>query len=235
MRALTLAALFVLALPAAAQPVAPPTTPSGPTLDAGLFGELGVSPGYSSRLGVLHETRAVVGYRLPSGVTMALAASVDGGDAFSTLAVGPEIGLTRSLGSGTTVALRADGRASFVRGDHLAGAGYQPASLSAYAEGVVTRQIGLGRGLDLALTGGLYGAFGRRLDVGYAPGTVVGNRVGGPYAEAGAVVGVQLEFDALGGRFSIGPAGNVPLTATESARGGGLTDGRRAGLVRFRF
>ncbi|HEX8386562.1 MAG TPA: hypothetical protein VF576_10275 [Rubricoccaceae bacterium] len=220
--------LVLLALaPVASAQRAPLPTP-------GVFGEAGFSPGYATGTGLIGTGRVALGYRFANGLHVATSADVFGsGSGPSALSVGPEIGYSRALGPNTTLDVRVDGRASFYRGPALASSGYRPAAHSSVAEAAVTRRVGLGRGVGLAATAGVYGGVSRALDADF--GLPTGSGDGGALsAEAGVVLGLRAEFDALGGRFSIGPYGGAPLVS-RGAPGGTAYGGRGRSFVTFSF
>lgn len=210
--------------PLAAQEAAPPTPPDEP----GLYGEVGAGFGYSSSLGVLAAGSAAVGYRLPSGLAVGVhAARADFGDHHSALAVGPEARYARPLGANTTLNLHASGTVGLYRGAAFEADGYRLTGLGAEVAGAATRRFGLGRGVTLAATGGLFGGVTHTAEADLAP-SFGASRSAGLGAHAGVVVGAQVEFKVLGGRLAVGPYAYVPLVSMGSAPGYG-TSAHRAG------
>ena len=195
--ALALAAV-ALSTAAAAQPTSPPD----------VYAEAGLNGGFGGGgLGWITAPSVAVGVRLPSGVEVgAYATRVGFGRRASVLAFGPEARVSREVGPGTTLDVRAGAGVGLYGGD----AGYRGATgLATALEASATRRVGLGRGVDLALTGGAYGV-ATRLSGLEAPGPLA-SRSG---TEAGVLAGVRLEFDAFGGRVGIGPSGGVPVVGS---------------------
>ena len=224
---LCLLLLAAASLPTAAQTADPDAS--------GIFGETGTSVGYSGDgIGLTHTLRATVGYRFPSGVHLAATGHEGGSTRYGTLSFGPEVGYTQSIAPSTTLRLRLDGRASYFTGGALSGQGVQRTAYTSVAEGTLTRRFNLGRGVSFAATGGLYGGLVRTSDLDAG---VRGQVEAGTFAEAGPVLGLQAEFNALGGRFAIGPHVGVPLlTKSRTVPGvGPLYESRQRSLVSFSF
>ena len=224
MRALVLA-LALVPLAAAAQPTVP-------NLEPGVYGSVGLSGGYGgSNVGALGAAEGAVGYRLPSG--LGLGVYVAGGTASgqSVVAFGPEVTFSRALDARTTLDLHGNGTVALYRGPALEAAGFQSTGVGARLEGSVTRRFDLGRGVRLATTGGIFGGVTRSLGLEAASGPAL---EGGLGAHAGVVAGVQLEFEALGARFAVGPVLAVPVVGVGARDGFGMS-GYRAGGSRRGF
>lgn len=204
MRVSSLALSLVTLAALATAPSAQPTSSAAP----GFYGRAGVNGGYwGGNFGVVSAPSVAAGVRLPSGLEIGgYVTRVGYGRQASVLAFGPEVSITRALGPSTTLDLRATGGVGLYSGNEYNAAYQGVTGLAAALEANVTRRFDLGRGIDLATTGGAYASAVRLsgFDSPTAPTSEIGS-------DAGVLVGVQLEFDALGGRFAIGPSGGLSL------------------------
>ncbi|MDT0632113.1 hypothetical protein [Rubrivirga litoralis] len=250
MRLLVTALALTFAPLAAAQVAAPPATPPASeaaasetappvgSLPTGFFGEVSASGGYGgSGIGLITTRTGAIGYHLPSGLSVgAYASRSDFGDISTSFVIGPEVQYERALSDRTTLNLDLNGGLGFYRGLGADVAQYRANGVGSRLEGSVTRRFALGRGVSLATTGGLYGGATYSLndsDFAFDRGAKLG-------AHAGAILGLQAEFEAFGGRFAIGPYGGVPLVSTETLGGIGFDayrsrGGRSRGLIGFTF
>lgn len=229
MRRLLPALALAFALPAAAQ------TAYVPPDEAGVYGELGISGGYSSSGGWLGVPAAAVGYRTAGGLSVGLhAAAVQVGLEHESVGVGPEVRLARALDDRTRLDLYASGTLGLYRGPALDADALRLTGVSTRLAAAATRRADLGRGLTLAVMGGAYGALGRRF--AYEAGGVDGQ----VDASVGVMAGVQLEFDVLGARVGVGPGVAVPLLRTPGRLGFGADihtagSGPMPGFLTVRF
>lgn len=235
--ALALAAPLAFSLPAVSQvapdSVALETSALLPSPDAtGLYVEAEAGGGYGSSLGVIVGTRVSLGYRLPSGLSLgATATHIRYGDRATSFAFGPDVRYSQALDARTTLNLRASGTVGFTDG-LSADSRFQANGVGGLVEASATRRFGLGGGVTLAATGGAYGGVSRAFAV-TDPGGVYG-RDADVGADAGVLVGLQAEFNALGGRFAVGPYGGFPVMSTRDSRLVGAGTGLYRGTVRSR-
>ena len=239
MRRLLLATALLAAPLVSAQVAAPATDALAPSPDSGLYSEVGIGGGYGgSGVGAIVGGSAAVGYRLPSG--LAVGGHLTGyqiGDDHTGLAFGPEVRLSRPLDARTSVDLYASGTIGLYSGTAFETSGLRATGIGAAIGATATRRFDLGGGVRIATTGGLAGGVSRAFDQ-EVPG--VGLREGGAGAYAGVVVGAQVEFKALGGRFAIGPVLEIPVVSTgvrssigtQPYRAGG---GPTRGFITFTF
>ncbi len=216
MRTVLATLAVLLTLPASAQVGTAP-----PPDEAGLYGEAGVSGGYSGSSGAIRLGHGAVGVRLSNGVALGLhAKSLGVGAAHEALAVGPEARLTRVLDPRTRLDLYASGSVGVYRGPRLDDQTFRATGVGTEIGASVTRRFDLGRGLTFAATGGAFAGVGQRFSFDDVDG--------GPEASAGLLVGAQLEFEVLGARVAVGPRGGIALFQTRSPLGFGA-DAHRAG------
>lgn len=211
MRVLALVAL-VVAAPAAAQDArsdsaaVPLFPPAGPYVEGGA----GVGWGGSSG-GLIVGGQAAIGYQLPNGFDVAARTfGVAFGDGRGSLALQPDVGYTRALGENAALAARLGVRATMTASPNYRDAGLRFRSVAGVGHVAVSRGIDLGRGLRLVPSAGVYGGVGEVFNTEFdvLDADLDGN---GTVAEAGVVVGLQLEFKAFGARFQVGPVVGLPV------------------------
>lgn len=219
--ALALAAPLAFSLPATAQ-VAPDSVALeasallAPAVETGLFVEARAGGGYGGSVtGVITAAQASIGYRLPSGLSLgATAYGLTYGSETATFAFGPDVRYSRALDARTMLNLRASGSAGFAS----FGSKTQATGLGSLVEASATRRFGVGGGVTLAATGGAYGGISRSFALTTQSGALRGEET---TADAGILAGLQAEFNALGGRFAIGPVVSLPVVSTGERFGTG--------------
>lgn len=211
MRLLTLAALLV-SVPAFAQGAPSDSTHSPSVPPPGTYVEGGVGVGWSSVEGLLLGGQAAIGYQLPNGVDAGVRAFglTRSGSPYSTLSIQPEVGYTRLLDGVTTLRARLGVRGTLTNGPVYTDPDLSLRSVALVGHTTLSHRIGLGRGLTLVPVVGAYGGAGRTFNSEYSVGDQTFD-VGGAPLEVGVVAGLQLEFDALGARFQLGPVLSIPV------------------------
>lgn len=210
MRALVLAALLVSA-PAFAQGATPDSTSSPSVPPLGAYVEGGAGFGWSSVEGLLFVGHAALGYQLPNGFDAGVRTfGVTRGTSRGSLSIQPEVGYTRFLNESTTLSARLGVRGTMTGGPIYTDPALSLRSVAAVGHATVSQRLDLGRGLKLVPVVGVYGGAGRTFDALYTSGGQTFDAGGSPL-EAGVLAGLQLEFDALGAHFQVGPVLSFPV------------------------
>lgn len=206
--------------------------------DSGVYAEAGAGGGYGTSIGLTAVGTAAVGYQLPNGLAVGVHTTVASiGSRHSSVVVGPEVRYSHLLDPRTSLDLHASGSVGFYRGSALEASGYPTTALGMEVGGSATRRFNLGRGVALATTGGLFGGVARTLDRSTGLG-ITAEPAPDVHAYAGVTVGAQIEFEALGGRFAIGPYGSIPVVTTNRGIGAApfpTGGGPTRGLITFSF
>lgn len=234
--------LLFLVAPFAVAQTASPITDAGPVdSSTGLYAEVGAGGGYGgSQTGAIVGGRVALGYRLPSGISVGghLTGYQIGND-YTGLSFGPEVRYSRALDARTSMDLYATGALGLTSGSALESSGLQASGIGATAGVTATRRFELGGGVQLATVGGLTGGVSQAFDLEVAGATT---RDGGLGAYAGVVLGAQVEFKALGGRFAIGPVLELPVLSSGLRSSYGLgteayrvSGGRTRSFLTFTF
>ena len=210
MRSLALVALLVSAHAyAQSAPSDSAVSPRVPPTGAYVEGNAGV--GWSSAEGLLLGGQAAIGYQLPNGFDAGVRTlGLTRGGSYGTVAIQPEVGYTRFLNGSTTLSARLGGRGTLNNGRYFADSNLSLRTVAAVGHATVSNRVDLGRGLRLVPVVGVYGGVGRTFNSEYTVGGQTYDAGGAPL-EAGVLAGLQLEFNALGARFQVGPVLSFPV------------------------